>query len=139
MKRFGTDAFRFNLPGDGWKEETLQHFSPEGNDESAFMIGRRERSVDAAESLERTFATFPKLDKLEVELVRSEEISVGSLPATDLGIVIRTTTGADYMRIVLIPYYDSELYLNWGGPAAERSAIDTRVARTLETMRFRRQ
>ena len=139
MRRFATDAFRFDLPGDSWREETLQHFSPEGDDQSAFLIGRRERAADAAESIARTFATFPKTSGLEVELVRAEEIDVGPLPATDLGIITRTTTGADYLRVVIIPYYDQDLYLNWGGPAAARSAIDERVARTLETVRFRQR
>ncbi len=139
MKRFATDAFRFDLPDGEWREETLQHFSPEGDDASAFMIGRRERAADAAESIAHTLATFPKSSALEVELVRSEEIDVGPLPATDLGIITRTAKGADYMRVVIIPYYDQDLYLNWGGPAADRSAIDARVTRTLETMRFRRR
>lgn len=139
MTRFAADAFRFDLPGDGWREETIQMFSPEGDDESAFMIGRRERAKDAAEAIERAFATFPKMSGLEVEMVRSEPVEVGSLQGTDLGIITRTKKGADYMRVVIVPYYDKDLYLNWGGPAAERSAVDARAARTLETVRFRRR
>lgn len=139
MRQFSTDDFRFDLPGQGWREETLQHFSPEGDDESAFMIARRERAPDAAEALTRTFAAFPKSAKLEVELVRSEEIQVGPLAGTDIGIIARTTKGADYMRVVIVPYYDLDLYLNWGGPAAQRAAIDGRAARALETVRFLRR
>jgi len=139
MTRFAADAFRFDLPGDGWREESVQFFSPEGDDASAFMIGRRERAADAAESIEHALASFPKSTFLEVELVRSEWIEVGALQGTDLAIIARAKTGADYMRLVILPYYDEDLYLNWGGPASDRTAVDARAERSLETMRFRRR
>jgi hypothetical protein len=139
MTRFAADAFRFDLPGNGWREESVQMFSPEGDDASAFMIGRRERAADAAETIERALASFPKSSVLEVELVRSEQIEVGALPATDLGIISRAKSGADYMRLVIVPYYDEDLYLSWGGPAAERATVDARAAKSLESMRFRRR
>jgi hypothetical protein len=139
MTRFAADAFRFDLPGDGWREESVQMFTPEGDDASAFMIGRRERAADAAQTIERALGSFPKSSVLEVELVRSEQIEVGALQGTDLGIISRAKTGADYMRLVIVPYYDEDLYLSWGGPAADRSAVDARAEHGLETMRFRRR
>lgn len=137
MNWFSTKAFAFELPGDGWSEETTQFFTPKDDDTKAFAISRQKN--DPALDMEATVKEMKGGAYLEREIVRSEPIQVGPLEAKDVSIVARNLKGADYLRNVLVTYYDLLLNFQWVGPAPSRKEIDALADRTLETLRFRRR
>jgi hypothetical protein len=142
MTRFSTDEFRFDLPGD-WMEGTTQVYLPEGveptGSTAGFAIGRSPRTEEPGQALDNVLRTLPKSPDIEVELLRSSPGKLGVLDAWDLGFVTRTRLSADYMRLVIVGYYDTELHFCWSGRAAEREAIDARADGTLGSVRFLRR
>ncbi len=137
MNRFGTDLFRFDLPGEDWVESTIQMYTPKGSDASVFMITRSDRVGEPGDLLDTALKNFPKSPDLELELVRSGPNKVGLLEAWDTGFVKRTQLSAEYIRFLSVGYYDRELHFCWAGPAAERVVIDERAERSKDTVRFR--
>lgn len=139
MKRFGTDQFRFDLPGDGWMETTIQTFSPKDSDASVFTLTRSARAPEGEgyDDIWSALRDFPKRPDVEIEVLGSGPNKVGALDGWDTGILARTRRRAEYLRYVRVGYYDLDLHFCWAGPAADRAAIDERAERTMETVRFR--
>ncbi|NUO54742.1 MAG: hypothetical protein HOV80_38365 [Polyangiaceae bacterium] len=137
MSWFSTKGFSFSLPGEEWTEATTQFFTPKGDDTAAFAISRQENDPEL--DMEATVRDMKGGYYLEREIVRSERIQVGPLEAKDYGFIARNLKGADYLRNVLVTYYDLLLNFQWVGPAQARKEIDARADRALETLRFRRR
>lgn len=134
MSWFSTKAFHFELPGDTWEEATTQIYQPKGQDKVAFAINRQKATAEL--DLVATIQEIPT-SYLEREIVRSEQRHLGALDAHDVSVIGRSMDGADYHRMVFVHYYDLALSFQWAGPASSRDAIDARVERSLETLRFR--
>ncbi|HTJ84825.1 MAG TPA: hypothetical protein VL400_24065 [Polyangiaceae bacterium] len=139
MTRFGTDVFRFDLPGDTWVEQTVQVYTPPEDQSTAFMLARDERTDDPGADLETAIRIFPNSRLGEVELVQSKRSDVGPLDAKDTSFIIRSRLSADYMRVVSVGYYELELRFCWAGPASARESIDARAEHTMKSARFRRR
>jgi hypothetical protein len=137
MKRFGTDEFRFDLPGEGWRETTVHTFSPKDSDASVFTLSRSERAPELYDDLWSALRNFPKRPDIEIEVLGSGPNKVGPLDGWETGVLARSRRQAEYLRYVRVGYYDLDLHFCWAGPAAERAAIDERAERSMQTMRFR--
>ncbi len=137
MSWFSTKAFSFDLPGEDWSEQTTQFFTPKDDDTAAFAISRQKNDPEL--DMEATVRDMKGGYYLEREIVRSEQIQVGPLDARDYGFIARNLKGADYLRNVLVTYYDLLLNFQWVGPARLRKEIDARAERSLAALRFRRR
>lgn len=137
MNRFGTDEFRFDLPGEEWRETTIQTYSPKDNDASVFTLTRSARAPEGFDDIWGALRDFPKRPDVELEVLGSGPSKVGALDGWDTGLVARTHRRAEYVRYVRVGYYDQDLHFCWAGPAADRAAIDERAERAMETVRFR--
>lgn len=137
MSRFGTDEFRFDLPGEGWRETTIQTFSPKDSNESVFTLTRSARVPEGYDDFFSALRDFPKSPDIEIEVLGTGPNKVGPLDGWETGILARSRRRAEYLRYVRVGYYDQDLHFCWAGPAADRAAIDERAQRSMETVRFR--
>jgi hypothetical protein len=133
---FSTNDFLFDLPGDGWVEETIHVFYAKEDDRTGFVITRVSPVKGADNSLEASIAALPKGLYDEKEIVRSEYRDFGAVDGQDVSFFARRGMDGSYFRIVSVPYYGRELSFQWMGPAGTREQVDERAERTLESLRF---
>jgi hypothetical protein len=138
MSWFATKAFEFQLAGDDWVDQTVNHYEPKGDGPHNLLAITRQKYAPE-QDLEATFREMEGGDYQEREIVRSELTHVGPLSAQDVSVIARNVNGADYHRVVSIHYFDTTLNFQWMGPAVGREIVDQRVERTLETIKFRKK
>lgn len=135
MTWFSTDAFRFELPEDGWIEQTVHVFHPPNDPKTGFVITRVPSEPDGA-GVERSLQALPEWLYDEREVLRSERRYFGTAEAEDVSFLARKGMDGSYFRVVAVPYYGRELSFQWMGPIADREQVDARVERALAKLRF---
>jgi len=136
MTWFSTNEFLFELPGDGWVEETIHVFYAKEDDRTGFVITRVSPVKGGDNSLEASIAALPKGLYDEKEIVRSEYRYFGAVDGQDVSFFARKGMDGSYFRIVSVPCHGRELSLQWMGPAGTREQVDERAERTLESLKF---
>lgn len=139
MSWFSTSAFQFELPGDGWDERTQQRHAAPDRPRHRFAVSRAPKNEGETIDVEAAVRAFPELPNTEREILRKAPVTVGLCAGEDLSFVQRSLLGAEYIRIVVVEYYDRILAFHWMGPASDRDEIDERAERGLESILFRRQ
>lgn len=136
MTWFSTNRFRFELPGDAWRERTIHIFHPPGDPKTGFAITRLTPEKGADNSIEASLAALPKKVHDERTILRKERRYFGAVDVEDVSFYARRGPDAAYYRIVCIPYYGEELSFQWMGPMATREQVDARAEQTLDTLKF---
>jgi len=134
---FSTNKFQFDLPGDGWVEQTIHIFHAPDDQKTGFVITRFVPEGPGEDrSIEASFAAIPAGLWDDREIVRTGRRSFGTVDCEDVSFVTRIGAEARYFRVVTLPHYGRELSFQWVGHAAAREQIDRRVEHTLDSIRF---
>lgn len=137
MSWFCTKAFSFELPGN-WEERTI-NLHQRADEKAALLVTRNKREPNAEIDVEGALRDLPEGPAVEREIVHSRRVEVGPLDGQDVALIRRTTTDAEYHRIVCVGYYDLELSFQFGGTAAAREEVDARVEQAFSTLQFVRR
>lgn len=136
MSWFSTSEFHFELPGETWREETLNVYRPVDDVRTAFLIARIPATADGVD-VNDVVGLVPLRDHEEREIIHDEPGDLGPYDAQDIAMVARSGGIGVYLRFIRVDLKTHNLMFQWAGPVAEREAVEDRVQRTLATLRFR--
>lgn len=136
MSWFSTSHFHFELPGETWREETMNVYRPDADERTAFIIARMPADEEGVD-VKRVVDAVELRDHEEREILHDEPGDLGPYDAQDVAMIARSGGIGVYLRFIRVDLKTHNLMLQWAGPVADREAVEDRVQRTLATLRFR--
>lgn len=137
MSLFHTSAFSFELPGEGWEDQSMQRFLALDG-ETTFFVGRAPLGEGGVlEVLEGLSAEA--VSGNEFQQLGHRELQVGALDAHEVRLIVQEEGEAVYYRFLGIAYYDVALTFAWNGPAGSRKLCDARADAVLAGLQLRRR
>jgi len=118
-----TPEFEFELPGDGWENQSVQSFLTE-DERMAYLISRSRLPEGGAQSVADEWRDELMSDADDWNLVSEREVEVGALLGLEQRIVARAEGQAQYFRLMTVPYYEIALLFCWSGAAGAMADID---------------
>lgn len=128
--------FEFELPGDGWVEESMQSFAAQDARISQFVTRTAlpEEGVAPVLGLWRAKMTD---DADEQEVVGEGPTNIGDAHGQEVRLLVRQQGAAHYCRLISVEYYELALTFCWVGPANETRHIDEHAEECIRSTRFR--
>lgn len=138
MSSFSTSLFHFELPGETWREETMNVYRPDEDERTAFIVARMPADQeDGRIDVNAVLGSVPMREHEEREIIHDEPGDLGPYDAQDVAMIARSGGIGVYLRFIRVDLKTHNLMFQWAGPVAEREVVEDRVNRTLATLRFR--
>jgi hypothetical protein len=118
-----TPEFEFELPGDGWENQSVQSFL--ADDESmSYHLSRTKLPEGGVQTVLGVWRDEMVSEADDWNVVSDGEVEIGAQVGLETRVVARAQGQAQYFRVLTVPYYEIALTFCWSGMAASMADID---------------